>query len=90
LRDLHPDFTARDVRSRVDLANFRLFVGAINGGSPNITPDNGSDLDALCKGLKFIEFGTAITDFFANQSPSHSDVVTPDLPAAIAAQNAMI
>jgi hypothetical protein len=47
------------VQSRVDLANFPLFVDAINCGSPNIRPDNGPPPDSLCKEFKFTELGRA-------------------------------
>jgi hypothetical protein len=51
------------VRSRVSVANFEIFVGAIKGVGPEITEENIFDLYALCSEFTFSELSAKLSAF---------------------------
>jgi methyl-accepting chemotaxis protein len=49
-----------DVRSRVSVDSFRMFVDAIGGTEPNITDDNSADLELLSDEFKYSAISTTV------------------------------
>jgi hypothetical protein len=59
---------AYDVRSRVSLDSFRMFVEAIGGTKPDITDDNARDLALLSDEFRFTTLSMAVTHWQAASS----------------------